>query len=78
MKWFLLVCTSSVVWVVMLTMNRDEKLLRIRRENIGFSLWIAVGASGGFFLAFVSFLLYRFTLKRQKLYQGNNGTQRRF
>lgn len=61
----------------MLTMNRDVNL-RIRRENIGFSLWIAVGASGGFFLSFISFLIYRFTLKRQKLYKGTNETLRRF
>ena len=61
----------------MLTMNRDENL-KIRRENIGFSLWIAVGASGGYLLAFVSFLLYRFNLKRQKIYKGTDNNTRRF
>jgi len=49
----------------MITMNRDVNL-KIRRENIGFSTWIAVGASGGYLLAFISFILYRVNLRRQK------------
>lgn len=66
---------TAVVWIVMLTMNRDGNL-KISRENIGFSLWIAVGASGGYLLAFLAFLLYRFNLKRQKFYQGGDNSRR--
>ncbi|CAF3589209.1 unnamed protein product, partial [Rotaria sp. Silwood2] len=56
---------SAIVWIVMITMNRDINL-KIRRENIGFSTWIAVGASGGYLLSFVSFILYRIGLNRRK------------
>ncbi len=59
----------------MITMNRDVNS-KILRENIGFSTWIAVGASGGYFLAFIAFILYRFTLKRQKFYQGADNSRR--
>ncbi len=48
----------------MITMNRDSNSV-IRRENIGFSTWIAVGASGGYLLAFMAFILYRITLIRR-------------
>ncbi len=72
---YFLVWTTAVVWIVMLTMNRDGNL-KISRENIGFSLWIAVGASGGYLLAFLAFLLYRFNLKRQKFYQGGDNSRR--
>ncbi|CAF0728295.1 unnamed protein product [Adineta steineri] len=50
--------TTAVIWIVMLTMNRDGDM-KIYRDNIGFSLWIAVGASGGYLLAFILFVLYR-------------------
>ncbi|UJR33854.1 hypothetical protein I4U23_021276 [Adineta vaga] len=52
---------SAIVWVVMITMNRDANL-RILRQSIGFSTWIAVGASGGYLLTFILFVLYRFDL----------------
>jgi len=52
---------SVVIWIVMITMNRDENS-KIRRESIGFSTWIAVGASGGYLLAFILFILYRIDL----------------
>lgn len=61
----------------MLVANRDPNL-KLRRENVGFSLWIAVGASGGYLLAFISFLIYRFTLKRRELYNGTNKNSGRF
>ncbi|CAF0930925.1 unnamed protein product [Didymodactylos carnosus] len=51
---------TVIIWVVMITMNRENS--KIKRENIGFSTWIAVGSSGGFLLAFVLFLLYRIDL----------------
>jgi hypothetical protein len=46
-------------------MNRDENLA-IRRESIGFSTWIAVGASGGYLLAFILFILYRIDLNHRR------------
>jgi hypothetical protein len=59
----------------MITMNRDSNLT-IRRENIGFSTWIAVGASGGYLLAFMAFILYRINLKRQYSKEVNRNTRR--
>jgi hypothetical protein len=61
----------------MITMNRDVNL-KIRRENIGFSLWIAVGASGGYLLAFISFILYRIELSRRRSVSGTDMNSRRF
>jgi hypothetical protein len=61
----------------MLTMNRDVNL-KIRRENIGFSLWIAVGASGGYMLAFIAFSLYRISLTRRRYLKGADMNSRRF
>jgi hypothetical protein len=61
----------------MITMNRDVNL-KIRRENIGFSTWIAVGASGGYLLAFISFILYRVNLRRQKSPNDLYNDSRRF
>lgn len=58
-------------------MNRDENS-KLRRENVGFSLWIAVGASGGYLLAFLAFLIYRFTLKRQKVVASKYNKNDRF
>ncbi|UJR13465.1 hypothetical protein I4U23_000479 [Adineta vaga] len=68
---------SVVIWVVMITMNRDENL-KIRRENIGFSTWIAVGASGGYLLAFIVFILYRIQVSRRKYVKGTDPNSRRF
>lgn len=61
----------------MITMNRDENS-KIRRENIGFSTWIAVGASGGYLLAFVSFVLYRINLKCRRYLKSTDNNSRRF
>ena len=61
----------------MITMNRDVNL-RIARENIGFSTWIAVGASGGYLLAFITFILYRLNLSRRKYLKENEQNSRRF
>ncbi|CAF3628301.1 unnamed protein product [Rotaria socialis] len=47
----------AVIWIVMITMNRDINL-KNRCENIGFSTWITVGGSGGYLLTFISFTLY--------------------
>jgi len=68
---------SAVIWIVMLTMNRDAGL-RIGRENIGFSTWIAVGATGGYLLAFISFILDRLNLSRRSYSKGNEQNSRRF
>ncbi|CAF1368507.1 unnamed protein product [Adineta steineri] len=68
---------SVVIWIVMITMNRDENL-KIRRENIGFSTWIAVGASGGYLLAFIAFVLYRLLLRRRRYVKGTDPNSRRF
>ncbi|CAF1544535.1 unnamed protein product, partial [Rotaria sordida] len=56
---------SVVIWVVMITMNRDADS-RIRRENIGFSTWIAVGSSGGYLIAFILFIIYRIDLGHRR------------
>ena len=61
----------------MLTMNRDVNL-KLRRENIGFSTWIAVGASGGYLLAFISFILYRLDLNRRRYVKPTDPNSRRF
>ncbi len=61
----ILVFVTVVIWIVMITMNRDENLA-IRRESIGFSTWIAVGASGGYLLAFILFILYRIDLNHRR------------
>jgi hypothetical protein len=58
-------------------MNRDTNS-KLRRENIGFSTWIAVGATGGYLLAFVSFILYRFDLSRRRYVKGTDPNSRRF
>ncbi len=60
----------------MITENRDKN--GIRRENIGFSTWIAVGASGGYLLAFISFIIYRVGLKHRKYLQATDMNSRRF
>jgi hypothetical protein len=60
-----LVFISVVIWIVMITMNRDSNL-KILRQNIGFSTWIAVGASGGYLLAFILFILYRIDLGHRR------------
>ena len=61
----------------MITMNRDENL-KIRRENIGFSTWIAVGASGGYLFAFFFFMLYRIQVSRRKYVKETDPNSRRF
>jgi len=61
----------------MITENRDENS-KILRENIGFATWIAVGSSGGYLLAFISFILYRINLMRQKYIKNTNMDSRRF
>jgi hypothetical protein len=61
----------------MITMNRDENL-QIRRESIGFSTWIAVGASGGYLLAFILFILYRFDLVHRRYLKEMDMHSRRF
>jgi hypothetical protein len=61
----------------MITMNRDENL-KIRRENIGFSTWIAVGASGGYLLAFIFFILYRIDLAHRRYLKEMDMHSRRF
>ncbi|CAF1225935.1 unnamed protein product [Rotaria magnacalcarata] len=68
---------SAIIWVVMITMNRGINL-KIRRENIGFSTWIAVGASGGYLLTFISFILYRISLSRRKHLKETAINSRRF
>ena len=49
----------------MITMNRDINM-RILRQSIGFSTWIAVGASGGYLLTFILFGLYRLDLGHRR------------
>jgi len=61
----------------MITMNRDENL-KIRRENIGFSTWIAVGASGGYLLVFIFFILYRIDLGHRRYLKEMDMHSRRF
>ena len=62
----------------MITMNRDVNMT-IRRENLGFSLWIAVGATGGYLLAFLFFLIYRVSLRRRRyLLKDTDMNSRRF
>ena len=61
----------------MITMNRDTAS-RIRRESIGFSTWIAVGASGGYLLAFILFLLYRIDLGHRRYLKEMDMQSRRF
>ena len=68
---------SAVIWIVMITMNRDANL-RIGRENIGFSTWIAVGATGGYLLAFIAFVLDRLNLSRRRYLKDNEQNTRRF
>jgi len=68
---------TVVIWIVMITMNRDDNL-KIRRENIGFSTWIAVGSSGGFLLAFVLFILYRIDLGKRRYLKEVDMYSRRF
>ncbi len=60
-----LVFISAIIWVVMLTMNRDTNS-KILRQSIGFSTWIAVGASGGYLLTFILFVLYRIDLNHRR------------
>ncbi|CAF3816559.1 unnamed protein product [Rotaria sordida] len=74
---FLIFWISAVIWVVMITMNRDVNA-KMRRENIGFSTWIAVGASGGYLLAFIAFILYRIALNRRRPLKDPNLNSRRF
>jgi hypothetical protein len=66
---------SVIVWIVMITKNLNGT--RIYRENIGFSTWIAVGASGGYLIAFILFTLYLLNLKPQK-YSTSEMNSRRF
>ena len=73
----LLVWITAAVWIVMIVMNRDENL-RIRRETIGFSTWIAVGATGGYLLAFIAFVLYRISLGRRRYLKETEMGTRRF
>ena len=61
----------------MITMNRDGNST-IRRESIGFSTWIAVGASGGYLLAFILFILYRIDLGRRRYLKEVDMYSRRF
>jgi len=61
----------------MITMNRDTNSA-ILRQNIGFSTWIAVGASGGYLLAFIAFIVYRFELNRRKYLKPTDPNSRRF
>jgi len=61
----------------MITENRDPNS-HILVGNIGFSTWIAVGSSGGYLLAFISFILYRINLMRQKYIKNTNMDSRRF
>jgi len=74
MKIFL-VWLSAIIWIVMITENRDPNS-HILVGNIGFSTWIAVGSSGGYLLAFISFILHRVNLKRQRY--GNDPNSQRF
>ncbi|CAF5103465.1 unnamed protein product, partial [Rotaria sp. Silwood1] len=68
---------SAIIWVIMITMNRDINF-KIGRENIGFSTWIAVGASGGYLLAFLTFIIYRIGLSRQRIPKEAMLNSRRF
>lgn len=61
----------------MITMNRDINL-KIARENIGFSTWIAIGSSGGYLITFILFIIYRFNLSRRKQVKETNINSRRF
>lgn len=61
----------------MITKNRDASG-RIGRESIGFSTWIAVGASGGYLLTFILFLLYRFELRHRRYTKELDMQSRRF
>jgi hypothetical protein len=61
----------------MIVMNRDINGI-IRRQNIGFSTWIAVGSSGGYLLAFILFLLYRIDLGHRRYLKEMDMHSRRF
>ena len=57
---FLLIsdCITVVIWVVMLAKNLDGNNV-ITTNQIGWSLWLAVGSTGGFLLALVLFCIHR-------------------
>ena len=73
----ILVAISAAIWVVMITMNRDANSA-ISRENIGFSTWIAVGSTGGYFLAFILFIIYRIDLGHRRYLKEMDMNSRRF
>lgn len=51
-------CITVVIWVVMLAKNLDNNNV-IATNQIGWSLWLAVGSTGGFLLALVLFCIHR-------------------
>jgi hypothetical protein len=55
----------------MLVMNLDQNS-HIKVEQIGWSLWIAIGCSGGYLSSFVLFCIHRGLLKYSKEEQCNN------
>jgi hypothetical protein len=52
---------TIIVWVVMLAKNLDSNNL-ITTNQIGWSLWLAVGSTGGFLIALVFFCIHRIDL----------------
>ncbi|CAF3735915.1 unnamed protein product [Rotaria magnacalcarata] len=73
----LIFAISATIWVVMITMNRDVNST-ISRDNIGFSTWIAVGSTGGYFLAFILFIIYRIDLGHRRYLKEMDMNSRRF
>jgi hypothetical protein len=54
-------CITVVVWVVMLAKNLDNNNV-ITTQQIGWSLWLAVGSTGGFLVALVMYCIHRIDL----------------
>ena len=61
----------------MITKNLDQDS-KIDRKNIGFSTWIAVGATGGYLIAFILFIIYRIDLNHRRYLKEMDMYSRRF
>lgn len=77
-------CITIVIWIVMLAENLDSNNV-ITRSQIGNSLWMAVGATGGYLIALVLFCMHRIDLgtsiestKRQENYTESREYLQRF
>jgi len=75
-------CITIVVWVVMLAKNLDSNNV-ITTSQIGWSLWLAVGSTGGFLIALVLFCIHRIDLgaslgKRSSSYNDSREYLQRF